>query len=81
MSDRVCEFCGQPLSIEEKDVCVNCLQKERDRWSTYAQIATNPRAAEEAEVMIALFALKNPEQHDASVITWARGVLARYGVQ
>lgn len=81
MSDRICEFCGTPLSTEEKDVCEACLQKERDRWTTYAQIATHPRAAEEAEVMIALFTLKNPEQHDAAVITWARGVLARYSVQ
>jgi hypothetical protein len=81
MSDRPCEFCGAPLSDDEKDVCATCLQNERDRWPVYAQVATNPRAAEEAEVMIALFTLKNPEQHDAAVITWARGVLARYGVE
>jgi RNA polymerase subunit RPABC4/transcription elongation factor Spt4 len=81
MSEKMCEFCGAPLTDEEKDVCAACLQKERERWPTYARIATQPHAAEEAEVMIALFTLKNPEEHDAAVITWARGVLARYGVQ
>lgn len=80
MNAGTCEFCGATLTDHEQDICTACLNEQRAEWDRPIQPANSVNPGEEAEIMIALYMLKNRELYPNEGVEWARGVLARYGV-